>query len=909
MDREAAMKKPSPKHVIALLLILLSHAALAAEKGVKLHQLFMDVGKKVRAAGHGMDAVAFFAAAAQLMEPTLGEHSDVAYAYTEIGNTLRMEKRYGAAEEMIRRALDIFSADLPPGDINTIRCLNDLGLVYMDTGRLQEAHDAFDKVIATLGNPTTNALLGVLAFTYNNRGAVSIFEDNLNAAHDDFIAALAASAKAKAGGWDVSDTEKGALLNLAYLLLEQDHIEEAAQTVAKARRLIQRNGVQGDWNLKDVLNREAQISDRRGDWDAAISALQQEIEILNRAGAGGRSMAYPHNFLADVFRKAGRVDEAVHSSDMATRELEVDLATEGRRVNVGALAGYGKPQSARGIYETQVAVLFAAAEKEKPNSESELNYLVRAFEAAQNAHESGATKAINDLGARLAAGTDNLASLLRRRQDLVIELRERQVEVTKYVDQNSKGSLARGKAHVTRLRDVRNPRSSAKPTNSLVTERSLASLEQKLEETRLALERIDTQLRNEFPKFASYSRPAPIPEKDLAKLLLPREALLTTLVTDQGTYLWLSTPDTSVMRVDYDSTTIDLSRRVADLRRSIDASPEGLRRLLSKPYALDDAKLLYDRLLGKFADVLRETDHLIVVADGPLLSLPFAALVTEAAPSIREFGDYRRVAWLARSYGISIVPSVAAFSILRRPTVTTLAPEPFLGIGAPSLPSGAGPANSVAAQLARLAPLPESKFELESVARSLGAPADSVLTGAAATRASLLQHDLTKYRVLFFATHGLTRGELAGLTEPALVLSSDGGDLGLLLASEIAALHLNSDLTVLSACSTAAGDGSPGGEGLSGLARAFLYAGAKSLLVSHWPIESSVAASITTRTLEGYTTDPRKGRDGALRSAMIAIIDDSSHPEHAHPAYWAPFVLIGLPDASQSNAQHGGEGP
>jgi CHAT domain-containing protein len=97
---------------------------------------------------------------------------------------------------------------------------------------------------------------------------------------------------------------------------------------------------------------------------------------------------------------------------------------------------------------------------------------------------------------------------------------------------------------------------------------------------------------------------------------------------------------------------------------------------------------------------------------------------------------------------------------------------------------------------------------------------------------------------------------------------------------------------ILSACNTAGGD-RPGAQGLSGLAKAFFYAGARALLVSHWPVESSSATALTTRMFEERANDPSIGRAEALRRSMLALAADDTRPHYAHPAFWAPFVVIG----------------
>ena len=137
--------------------------------------------------------------------------------------------------------------------------------------------------------------------------------------------------------------------------------------------------------------------------------------------------------------------------------------------------------------------------------------------------------------------------------------------------------------------------------------------------------------------------------------------------------------------------------------------------------------------------------------------------------------------------------------------------------------------------------LPETAAELQAVAQNLGAPASSIHLRQAASETTVKRAALADYRVVYFATHGLVAGEVKGLAEPSLALTlpkqPSETDDGLLTASEVAQLKLNADWVVLSACNTIAGD-KPGAEALSGLARAFFYAGARALLVSHWAVES-----------------------------------------------------------------------
>jgi CHAT domain-containing protein len=213
-------------------------------------------------------------------------------------------------------------------------------------------------------------------------------------------------------------------------------------------------------------------------------------------------------------------------------------------------------------------------------------------------------------------------------------------------------------------------------------------------------------------------------------------------------------------------------------------------------------------------------------------------------------------------------------------------------------------------------PLPDTADEIQSIARAVGAnPADSVFLGVQATEGRVKTMALEDRRVIAFATHALVPGDLDGLEEPALALSSAAvsgeAEDGLLTMGEIMKLRLDADWIVLSACNTGAGQGA-GSEAVSGLGRAFFYAGSRALLVSMWPVETTAARKLTTGIFTRQQADPGLGRARALQQSILALMDGPGYADplsgqpaasFAHPLFWAPFIVYGEGAGNQAIVQ------
>ena len=431
-----------------------------------------------------------------------------------------------------------------------------------------------------------------------------------------------------------------------------------------------------------------------------------------------------------------------------------------------------------------------------------------------------------------------------------------------------------------------------------------ASLRSALANVSRRLDSLDARIAAEFPAYGELSNPRPLTLDAAREMIARDEALLVFLVTDDASWLWvLRHDDIALYRIAMGAKA--LADHVMALRASLD--PQRNPKLA--PFPAAHAYALYQKLIGPAEPLLAGIHHLLIVPDGALQSLPMAVLVTRPPQQDPERPeDHRGIAWLASDYAMTVLPAVSSLRALREFGNSEHASAPFLGIGDPVLKGKSGRTTGTLVSLFRgatadvekvraLPPLPETAAELHAIAKTLGASEADLLLGARASEPVLGQMSLDRYRIIEFATHGLVSGELKGLTEPALVLTppaqARSDDDGLLTASEIATLKLNADWVVLSACNTAAGDGTPDGGGLSGLAKAFFYAGARSLLVSHWRAWSGATVKLTTGTFAELASDPSIGRAEALRRAMMAMLDPQSSPEFAHPLAWATFVLAG----------------
>ncbi len=455
--------------------------------------------------------------------------------------------------------------------------------------------------------------------------------------------------------------------------------------------------------------------------------------------------------------------------------------------------------------------------------------------------------------------------------------------------------------------------------------RDLSSLERRAE--------VLSELEARLPGYFDILNPQPLSLATVQQMLGPEEAVFALATTTMGTHSFLVTTDSYSW--DFEATQADAIDRASErllwdvfadvpVPDEVDAfwNEESKGKAV---FSRSVAHNLYSLTLGRHEGLLKGKTRVFTLTNtGGLANLPFAMLVPEAPQgSDSDAEDLRETTWLGDRYELGKLPSLQTLKILReRGTTVSAKPiDAMFGIGDPAL-GGSARDRGVTDRRARRAQtrgvrdlsrvpfteaprlmsrLPGTRAELDALRTEFGGSEATILLGEQATEPGLRAIDLSDADLLVFATHGVMAHQLGGLNEAALILSPiDGADAtnpntdGVVTATEIAGLDLAAQWAVLSACNTATGENGSA-PGLSGLSRAFFYAGVESILASLWPVDDKISPRLTVRTITGKRNSMSRG--AALQAAMRDVREDKSYDaatiSYAHPMYWAPFVLIG----------------
>jgi CHAT domain-containing protein/tetratricopeptide (TPR) repeat protein len=881
---------------------------------IRFAQALRGLASVYDAQGRYADAERDHKRALAILEATVGaEQLEVGFTLMELAKVLMGQARYDEAEGLYRRALAIGEKAASSNPRLLIQTLSLLASKYTRQGRAAEAEPLLKRALPiqekALGHdhPNVAETISTLAVLYQNLGryadaepllkrALAALEKAHNPNHPQVALALNNLGNVYIRLNRPADAEP--LIKRGLAIREKagpDHPDVATSLLSLA--VVYRNlgrPAEGEPLLKRALAiREKTVAPDHPAVTVTLQALANAYVAMNRPadaepiyarvlavrekalGSTHPDVAATLDNLARVNLAANRIPESVKYSRSAVRVATGTMTKEfgsSSATDVAALRKY---------FDQNLAILRRAADARALGGD----VTPEAFEVAQWINQSTAAAALAQMAARFGAGGDALAAVVRRQQDAASERRG--------LDRSLLAELAKAS-------NQRDPKREE-------------AMRQKMRELDGVLQQLNARIAGEFPQYADLLSPKPLKPAEVQAILGANEAMLLFHVSELGNYVWAITRERAVWR-EIKLKPAELDAAVQKLRAAIDIDKI---KSDAELFDLGTAHALYREVLGPVEDVVAGKAHLIVVPAGALTSLPYHLLVTERPPVLKKLDDYRSAAWLVRKHAVTVLPSVASLKILREVAGRAVAPQAYLGFGdpiftrgkPPQQPSGFLIAGAGAAtrgsrvdldRLSRALPqLPDTADELRSVARVLGAPASQVRLGQDANERAVRAAKLDQYRILHFATHALVAGETAQFTEqnePALALTLPPTpselDDGLLTSSEVAALKLNAEWVILSACNTAEGD-KPGAEALSGLARAFFYAGAKTLLVSHWPVASGAAVTLTTRTIQALDQDRSLTPAEALRRSMVAMLDDTSDVRNAYPGTWAPFVIVG----------------
>lgn len=767
----------------------------------------------------------------------------------EIGLNLSDTRRFGDAADMLDRAeADARAAGdaLLVSKITNYRAIdalnrgsNDDAIRLANDANIQRARLGAGTAPANRGSRITAAdsrAIEARASTRGPRALVVILEEVSTA---DRAAVLSAQASAIAG-------------SAARALARPD----AGTYLTQAQAYLATSNVQPAWLAGQIYEERSALSLSQGDAAGAESLAREGLAKVRVTAAETRVEA--------------RLLMALERAQFARGDLTGALASG--RAAVGILERQSEaPGMPPAVAAGHLEALYAAWER---NRDPALG--AEYFETLTLVWDGAASRAAAQLAARLGQGAAGEA--IRQYQDA---------------------------ERVYRAALTRRARLSPESDGAEV-----AAADKAVTDASTALRGAESNVRARSPRYLELLNPK-VATADLQRVLTPGEGYVRIVLTTERGYGALVTRD-GVQPYRIDMTERSATRAVTAIRKS--AVIRGSR---LPDYDLVEAQNLYRAFFAPIGQPLSGLTALHIDGGGILSSLPMGALIV-SAPSdemmerIALDQDYTGVDWLARHYAIDTALGPAAFLRTRlaqaAPASTSVAafgdfrPNPALAASRIAADHGLSERCRLEIQgaLTRLRALPSTGEEARAAASAFGSGSQAS-TGADFTDTAFLNgQGAQDAEVLVLATHGVL-GLSSCFAEPALLASVGPDGDGLIEASELLERTIKARLVVLSACDTAGGGGSAvaeegladGGEALSGLARAFIYAGAPSIIATQWPVDASASAlqtGLLLRTAAGGNAPIAQ----ALGAAQAQLYDD---PETAHPFFWSGFVLIG--DGSQ----------
>jgi CHAT domain-containing protein len=755
------------------------------------------------------------------------------------------------------------------GDLeNQVFALREIARLDMDLGELQAAHDAFARahdLLAAAGAATTAGTASESAWSLEGLAASLLYLGEPRQArqrYEEMLSAFEAlrdprgRAYALLGIGSTFEAERQPARSLAYFQQALELVRASGLHAIEGLALYDLGRIHRDAGQPEQAIADLEAAFALEAADSPVRQAHTQVELANAYRQAGKRTAAESAFRHAIRLAAGApLVEAAAQAGLARARRDAGDLVAARAAIARALALTETLRA--GVIRPDQRVSFLAARRDYFELDVELL-------AESDRIEPGAGHDAEALAASEQARARGLLDLLAKervdvRRGVPAELKQREAEIGE---------------RIARLQ-IRLWSGSQTLTGS-EARRLGNDLDQATDEEK----DLDAEIRRRQPAYAEVRTPRPLPLAEIQGLLDEDTALLEFFVGEASSQLFVVTRQGLAIHA------LPSRRQLDPLVQSVLGAVEQDSRLRGRRYA-EDAYRLYQTLLQPAAGELRGKRRLMVAPDGPLYLLSFEALLTGEVPGGGAPG--RDLPYLIRERSVSYVPSASVLAQLlagRRPDADAAAPaggKLFVGFGDPGQPA-ADP------QPGQPLPLPAAREEVSRIASLFPADQAVVFLGPEATEETVKTSAAVRSaRILHFASHGLldeSRPDLSGLR---LAHAGGSAEDGLLQVREIFNLELHAGLVVLSACQTGLGK-EVSGEGLIGMTRAFLYAGASSLVVSLWQVDDESTADLMVsfyRQLRSIGD-----RSEALRRAKLELIDRS---RYFHPYFWAPFILVGLP--------------
>lgn len=872
--------------------------------------------------------------ALQIRQKLAPDSLDLASSFNALGLVAWNRGELDTADEYHHLALQI-RQKLAPDGLDVAGSFNNLGAVAKDRGDLVKAEEYYLDTLQIRKKLAPGSLL--LATSFNNLGTVAASRGDLAKAEEYYQKALEIQEKLAPGSLDCYSS----LLNLGVVAVNRNDLAKAEKYYRQALLIVEKLAP-GSLDVADSLNNLGVVSWKQEDLTKAEEYYRQSLEIREKLAPGGLEVATSFSNLGNLawkrkdFAKAEEyygqaltIHQKLAPESVNTAEIYKNLAevardrnklTEAEKYYRQALSIRSKMAPTSSGYAEVLASLAGILRRQgQPNSAAELYEQALTVFESQNSQLGGAEETRSTFRAAHSNYFLDYIDLLmfEKKPDLAFHVAERwrarsllemlaaaEVDIRQGVDPE----LRNRERWLQELLKAKSDRRITLLTAEH-TEKQIAEVEKEISDLRNQYDDLQGRIRANSPSYASLTHPQPLNATQTQSLLDDETILLDYVLGEEHSFVWAITRDS------LDGFELPPRSRIEDLARR-------LHHLISMPQSASmatgeieagrrsrletTASALSQMVLAPLAARITKK-RLLIVSDGALQYVPFAVLPVP--------GHSKGVP-LVVEHEVVYAPSASVLAELRRqamgrtqaPKAVAVLADPVFDkndprVGRPTRKAAAIASNQLRSSpderlarsvadvgLVHLSRLVFSRREAEAIMAATPPGQGKKALDFEANRATATGQELYQYRIVHFATHALSdnkRPELSGLIL-SLVDQHGQSQNGFLDLEDIYNLHLRADMVVLSACETALGK-EIRGEGLIGLTRGFMYAGATRVLASLWKVDDVATAELMARFYKAMEQQGLRPA-AALRRAQLAM---RRQKRWVAPYYWAGFQLQG----------------